>query len=710
VAYAAAPPPPALKIEVIGAGKVTGTGINCGLGALSCYATYGSTGMIALTASPAATATGWHFDHWEDDAAACAAANPCSVAPSSSGATATAVFDPPSGVVQTSTFGVSLPAPAGTPPTVGGSVTNGSSNYPIDCEPDASPPVQECSLTTYQASTITVVETPDAGFFFGGWGGSCSGTAVSCAAYLNGNKTASASFLSSSTQPLTVTVSGNGSVTGGGINCGPGSTCDAQEPPNSNVTLTEQAADGYAFTGWSGSDCSGTQQTCTLQMDEARGVTATFEQLVPFSLTVSGAGSVSGGGVTCGPGPQTCTGTLPPGQTITFTASPATGGSVFWSGCSSAAGSICSVVVSSGAVSITATFSGGTPPPVATYALTLAVQGDGYVVSASNSSVHCTAAGGTGCLVNVNANTTLTLTAIPASGSASDFTNWLQSCSTFTTTTCTLTMTGPKTVGAQFVGGNTTYLLTGQVTGIGTISGGGLSCTSSGGAGCNVPQAAGAGITLTAIPSFGATFSGWSGACSGTSTTCAVSMTNAKSVTATFATSGGGGTTSSLALTVTPAGSVAFTGGTCASTGTKSKTCTAEFGTGQKVTLKAKPAAGFAFTHWTGACAGQKASCAVTLTSSIVAGAVFERLALAPKGAAAVVKTSGGYRVTLSYISRVAGKLKVTAKRGSATVATVTGKVKPGTHRISLTVTSKGLYAFTLAVGTHAIRWRVAIH
>jgi hypothetical protein len=270
-------------------------------------------------------------------------------------------------------------------------------------------------------------------------------------------------------------------------------------------------------------------------------------------------------------------------------------------------------------------------------------------------------------------------------------------------------MTGPKTVGANFAGGNTTYLLTGQVAGIGTISGGGLSCTSSGGAGCNVPQAAGAGITLTAIPSFGATFSGWSGACSGTSTTCAVSMTNAKSVTATFATSGGGGTTSSLALTVTPAGSVAFTGGTCASTGTKSKTCTAEFGTGQKVTLKAKPAAGFAFTHWTGACAGQKASCAVTLTSSIVAGAVFERLALAPKGAAAVVKTSGGYRVTLSYISRVAGKLKVTAKRGSATVATVTGKVKPGTHRISLTVTSKGLYAFTLAVGTHAIRWRVTI-
>src|SRR5579864_4000560 len=699
-AHAAAPPPPTLKIEVIGAGKVTGTGINCGLGALSCYATYGSTGLIPLTASPAAAATGWHFDHWEDDAAGCAATNPCSVAPSSSGATATAVFDPPSGVVQTSMFGVSLP-PATPPATPGGTVTNGSVNYPIDC------PASSCSLTTYRGSTITVVETPDSTHFFGGWGGSCGGTAISCATYLNANQTASANFVNSTTQPLEVTVSGNGFVSGGGINCSSGSTCDAQEPPNSNVTLTEQAADGYAFTGWGG-DCTGTQETCTVQMDAARSVTATFEQLVPFSLGVSGAGSVSGGGVTCGPGPQTCTGTLAPGQTVTFTATPNTGGSVFWSGCSSTAGDICSVVVSSGAVSITATFSGGTPPPIATYALSLVVQGDGYIVSSSNSSVHCTAAGETGCTVNVNANTTLTLTAIPASGSAGDFTHWQQACSTFTTTTCTLTMTGPKTVEADFAGGNTTYVLTGQVVGSGTISGGGLSCTGSGGAGCNVPQAAGAGITLTAAPSFGATFSGWSGACSGTSTICAVSVTNAKSVTATFATSTGFGS-SSLALTVTPAGTVTFTGGTCVSTGTKSRTCTAEFNTGQKVPLDAKPAAGFAFTGWTGACAGQKAACDLTLNSSVVVGAVFERLALAPKGAAAVVKTPGGYRVTLSYISRVAGKLKLTAKRGSATVASTTGKVTPGNHRISLVVTGKGRYVLTLSVGTHAIRWRVTI-
>jgi len=682
--------PPTIVIEVIGSGKVTGAGINCGLNGLACYAAYSSAAAQTLTEAPGG---GWTFDQWEDGCAG--AATTCSATPGTN-QTVTAVFAPPAGTVQTSTYGVALASA-----TPGGTVTNGSVNYSIGC------PASACSLTTYQGSTITVVETPDSTHFFGEWGGSCSGTAVSCATYLVGNQTATATFVASTTQSLEVAVSGSGSVVGGGISCGPGSTCDAQEPPNASVTLTAQATDGYAFTGWSGS-CTGMQQTCTVQMDASRSVTATFQQLVPFSLTISGAGTVSGGGVTCGPGPQTCNGTLAPGQTVTFTATPTTGGSVFWSGCSSTAGNICSIVVSSGAVSITATFSGGTPPPIATYLLSLVVQGDGYVVSASNSSLHCTAAGGTGCNVNVNANTTLTLTAIPASGSAGDFTHWQQACSTFTTTTCTLTMTGPKTVEADFAGGNTTYVLTGQVVGSGTISGGGLSCTGSGGAGCNVPQAAGAGITLTAAPSFGATFSGWSGACSGTSTICAVSMTNAKSVTATFATSTGFGS-SSLALTVTPAGTVTFTGGTCVSTGTKSKTCTAEFNTGQKVSLDAKPAAGFAFTRWTGACAGQKAACDLTLNSSVVVGTVFERLALEPKGAASVVKTPGGYRVTLSYISRLAGKLKLTAKRGSATVASTTGKVTPGNHRISLVVTGKGRYVLTLSVGTHAIRWRVTI-
>ena len=73
------------------------------------------------------------------------------------------------------------------------------------------------------------------------------------------------------------------------------------------------------------------------------------------------------------------------------------------------------------------------------------------------------------------------------------------------------------------------------------------------------------------------------------------------------------------------------------------------------------------------------------------------------------MKTSGGYRVTLPYVSRVRGTLEVTAKRGAATVASKTGRAAAGSHRISLVVTGTGRYVFTLSVGTHAIRWRVTI-
>ena len=44
----------------------------------------------------------------------------------------------------------------------------------------------------------------------------------------------------------------------------------------------------------------------------------------------------------------------------------------------------------------------------------------------------------------------------------------------------------------------------------------------------------GSGVTLTAQPSTGSMFTGWGGACSGTSTTCTVSVTQAASVSATF--------------------------------------------------------------------------------------------------------------------------------------------------------------------------------
>jgi uncharacterized repeat protein (TIGR02543 family) len=699
---AAAAAPPTLKIEVIGAGRVTGLGIICGLANLACYSSYGTDHeAVTLTAT---AAPGWTFSGWEDGVLGCGNTNPCAVAGGVTGnMTATAVFTTTS-VVKTSTFGVSLASPAN------GTVTNGpSSNYPIDCPTTPA----GCTLTAVQGSTLTVVEQPGAGFFFAGWGGSCAGEGVSCAVYLNADKFVDANFVSTAPNSLTVTVSGSGNVSGGGISCGTGSTCDEQEPPNEPVTLTATPQGGWAFVGWTG-DCTGTTPTCTVQMDTARNVTATFEQLVPLAVTVSGNGTVSGPSVSCGPGPTTCTAGQAPGSTVTLTATPGTsGGSVSWSGCSSTAGSLCSVTMGTTAQSVTATFAGGVAPPTSTNALNITVRGSGYVISTtSDASFHCTAAGGSGCSANVQANTSLTLSAVPASGSVANFLHWQGACSSFTSTSCTLTMDGPKSVEADFAGGNQTYALSGQVNGNGTISGAGLTCTLAGGAACNVPQAAGATVTITATPDAGASFTGWAGACSGTNPVCTVAMTVQKSVTATFTTAGGGGgTTGSLLVVVRGAGQVSAPRGVCASTDGKSQACPQQYNGGQSVTLTEKPAAGFVFGGWTGSCSGKKTTCTLKIGTSETVVVSFARAVIAPTRAPKVVKAGTGYRVTLSFSAGEPGTIKLVTKKGSRTVGSTSAKVAAGSRQVKVEVPAAGRYTFTLTLasgsGRHSIRWSV---
>jgi hypothetical protein len=69
-------------------------------------------------------------------------------------------------------------------------------------------------------------------------------------------------------------------------------------------------------------------------------------------------------------------------------------------------------------------------------------------------------------------------------------------------------------------------------SGSGTVSSvpSGINC----GAACSASFASGTSVSLTATPAVGSTFSGWSGACSGTATSCSVVMNAAQGVTATF--------------------------------------------------------------------------------------------------------------------------------------------------------------------------------
>lgn len=90
----------------------------------------------------------------------------------------------------------------------------------------------------------------------------------------------------SSVSPSTLTVSStNGTVTSSpaGIDCG--STCSAQFPKGTTVTLTATPAAGYLFEGWSGA-CSG-GGTCTVSMSADASVQAVFAPVVDYTTQPS---------------------------------------------------------------------------------------------------------------------------------------------------------------------------------------------------------------------------------------------------------------------------------------------------------------------------------------------------------------------------------------------------------------------------------------
>ncbi len=200
-------------------------------------------------------------------------------------------------------------------------------------------------------------------------------------------------------------------------------------------------------------------------------------------------------------------------------------------------------------------------------------------------------------------------------------------------------------------------------TGSGVVASvpGGISC----GSDCTELFALGAVVTLSVVPSAGSTFVGWSGGgCSGT-TTCAVTMSAARELTATFegpcgddcapnetactsstqqrrcgqadadaclewlpATSCGTGELctmdacapgATLTVTTSGSGSVASvpTGIACGSD------CTQLYATGTSVSLVATPSSGWMFGGWTGGGCSGTGACTIAMTASKQVTATF---------------------------------------------------------------------------------------
>jgi hypothetical protein len=153
-----------------------------------------------------------------------------------------------------------------------GSGTVTSSPGGIDCGGN-------CQWGFFGGNSVTLTATPANGSSFAGWGGACAGTGQ-CIVSMSAARSVTATFnlLPPALNTLTVSKTGQGTVTSNpsGINCG--ATCSTNFFSPTAVTLTANADPGWVFSGWSGA-CAGTG-TCQVTMDAPRSAHATFTQVV----------------------------------------------------------------------------------------------------------------------------------------------------------------------------------------------------------------------------------------------------------------------------------------------------------------------------------------------------------------------------------------------------------------------------------------------
>ncbi len=154
--------------------------------------------------------------------------------------------------------------------------------------------------------------------------------------------------------------------------------------------------------------------------------------------------------------------------------------------------------------------------------------------------ISCTISNGTtsgSCGYPLITGSILTFTAAPSSYGT--FLGWGGACSG-AAPACTVTFNGAQTVTAAFAPPPNVALIlqAGPTMGDGTVTGpNGFNCSISGGKTsglCTLQLPQGSSAVLTAAPTGGAGFSGWGGACSGTTTNCTVTLTASQTITAGF--------------------------------------------------------------------------------------------------------------------------------------------------------------------------------
>lgn len=391
----------------------------------------------------------------------------------------------------------------------------------IDCGAD-------CVEKYLKGTNVALTAVPNAGRTWTGWSGACAGQGNPCTVNVGGYTSVVARFDDAiAMRTLTVAAQGPGSVASvpAGIAC-PGD-CTHDFNVGSVVTLTATPQTGARFDAWTGACAAIVGPVCSVTMNQALSVGAVFDYDYQLSVTVLGPGSVTSApaGINCG---TDCAEVYANGTSVTLTAVPQPG-AVFavWNGACAGMNSVCTLPMNARR-DVTASFA-----EAVTYPVSVALGGSGTgTVTSSPGGINC----GSDCSESYAPGTTLQLHAVPAAGSR--FAAWSGAC-TQTNVDCSITVNSATTATATFV---RQYALTVTAGTGGSIRSDvpGIDC----GSDCSEVFDAGTPVTLTAYASAGYAFKGWSGACGGSST-CSVSMSEARTVSATFTANtppnGGGG-------------------------------------------------------------------------------------------------------------------------------------------------------------------------
>ena len=463
-----------------------------------------------------------------------------------------------------------------------------------------------CSAN-YSASTpVVLTASVVPGGTFTGWAGACAfrGTNTTCAVPLPLPATVSASFTLKAFR-LTVTSTTPAGTNGQGavgtiesaiVTCDFGDTCGADVGQGTAVALLAQPAEGNRFINWTGGPCAGkTTPACNFTMTANASVSAVFRGATGVQVlrAGNGSGTVTGTGINCG---ADCFESVFLGTAVSLTATPATGSTFTgWTGdapCAGRASGPCAFTTAGLSRTYSATFT------LKKQQLTVVNRPTGNVRNDPAGSLFDCGNGASDCTGVFDYGTAITLKATANPGFV--FVNWTGgACVGSTNTSCPISLKANVSVTPNFRA-RTVVTVVKAGNGAGTVSGPGISC----GADCSEPEFDAKPVTLTAAPTVGSRFTGFTGACTSPTSPCTFTPSgNNQSVTATFAL-----IPFRVTLTSRTNGNVvdnpALVGDhvNCGAGGVDCETIQ-NFGT--TVVLRATPIVGSRFVNWTGgACAG----------------------------------------------------------------------------------------------------------